>query len=168
MSPLLISVLTHAAEPGQHPHRLRVIFQRRGEDWREAQVIRSVDVASSRGQGHDHLDITKLGADMHHGGANAVPRMHVRPAIEEEPRDVVAPEPDREHQRRHPGSSPVIYIIYISWESDRRRDRHGAVDRRALGKRALEPLDVVGEDRGNERVTRGLLHSQVPWNYEKR
>ena len=58
---------------------------------------------------------------------------------------MVAPEPDREHQRRD--RARRVY----RWESVHRLDGRRAVDRRALRERALDPPDVVGADRREER-----------------
>ena len=73
------------------------------------------------------------------------PRVHVRSALEEQPRDAVAPEPDREHQR-----SDRARRVF-GWETVLRLDGRRTVDRRALRERALDPPDVVGTDRREER-----------------
>ena len=114
-------------------------------DGRGAGVLRLVNVASGCGQGLDHLDVAYPRADQHGGGAVCHPRVHVRPALEEEPRDTVAPEPDRERQRRHgacrvAGRESVVVL-----------DGRRAVDRHALRQHALERRDVAGADCGAEQ-----------------
>lgn len=82
--------------------------------------------------------------------------MHVRPSLKEELCDVVAPEPDREHQRRDRFRQAACRKAVL------RLDVNNAVNRRALQERALELLDVVGADRGEEHAAVGGVATLGP------